>query len=275
MSRKRVTQVFPSLAPLRKWQRKQLFYLKMRFDENTYAKSRAEAPLPYLVFETSSLLINENSGYDVKFQYNKVHNLRLAAKPIHNLLIKPNETFSFCQCVRFADRDEPYRDGLNLVDGKITGSYGGGLCQLSSLLFWIFLHTPLTVVERHGHDVEALPPTEENLPCGVDATVNEGWLDLKARNGTDNAFQIEISFDRQFMYGRILSQRPVETSYTVYNPSVSYLRQNGRVYQLAEVCRLETDKGTSRKTERHLYRNRCEITYKLPENIDVEEERGA
>lgn len=275
MSRKRVTQVFPALAPLRKWQRKKLFYLKMRLDGNTYAKSRAEAPLPYPVFETSSLLVNANSGYDMKFQYNKVHNLKLAAKTIHNILLKPNETFSFCQCVRFADRNEPYRDGLTLVNGKIAGSYGGGLCQLSGMLFWMFLHTPLTIIERHGHDVEALPPADENLPRGIDATVNEGWLDLKARNETDNTFQIEISFDSGFMYGRILSQRPVETAYTVYNSSVSYLRHSGKVYQLSSVCRLETDKRTSGKTEKHLYRNRCEIAYKLPENIDVEEERGA
>ena len=97
------------------------------------------------VFETSSLMLNENSGFDMKYQINKVHNLKLAAKTINKVIIEPKETFSFWQLVRWADQHEKYKDGLNLVNGKIVGSYGGGLCQLSNMLFWLFLHTPLTI----------------------------------------------------------------------------------------------------------------------------------
>lgn len=271
MARKRLTQLFPILLPFREWQRQKLFYLKMQFDGNRYASNKSESSLSYAVFETSSLLVNANSGYDMKYQYNKVHNLKLAARTIDKIIIQPNETFSFCQCVRFADRYESYRDGLILVDGKIIGSYGGGLCQLSSMLFWMFLHTPLTVIERHGHAIESFPSTTDDLPCGTDATINDGWLDLKVKNETDNTFQIEISFDEEYLYGQILSQKPVKTEYTVYNSSVSYIRQNGKIYQVAGVCRTEMDKISASKEERNLYCNRCEIAYPLPENIYVEE----
>lgn len=37
MKRKRLTQVFPFLLPIRKWQRKKLFYLEMLIDGNKYA----------------------------------------------------------------------------------------------------------------------------------------------------------------------------------------------------------------------------------------------
>ena len=271
MSRKRLTQAFPFLLPLRKWQRKKLFYLKMQLDRNTYAERTSENLLPNMVFETSSLMLNENSGFDMKYQFNKVHNLKLAAQTINKVVIEPKETFSFCQLVRWADRNEKYKDGLNFVDGKIVGSYGGGLCQLSNMLFWLFLHTPLTVVERHGHAVESFPSTTEDLPCGTDATINEGWLDLKVCNETDNTFQIEISFDDKFMYGRILSQSPVNIDYSVYNSSVSYIKRNKKIYQRASVCRSETDKMTCRQTERELYINECEIAYRLPDDIKIEE----
>lgn len=138
MKRKRLTQVFPFLLPIRKWQRKKLFYLEMLIDGNKYAKNKSEALLPNTVFETSSLMMNENSGFDMKYQINKVHNLKLAARTINKVIIEPNETFSFWQLVRWADHHEKYKDGLNLVDGKIVGSYGGGLCQLSNMLFWLF-----------------------------------------------------------------------------------------------------------------------------------------
>lgn len=176
MKRKRLTQVFPFLLPIRKWQRKKLFYLEMMIDGNKYAKNKSEAPL--------------------------------------------------------------------------------------------------TVVERHGHAVESFPSTTEDLPCGTDATINEGWLDLKIRNDTDNTFQIEISFDDKYMYGRILSQSPVNIEYSVFNSSVSYIKRNGRTYQIAPVYRSERDKKTCRETGAELYINQCEIGYELPNDIKIEE-RGA
>lgn len=269
MPRKRLTQIFPFLLPIRKWQRKKLFYLKMKLDKNKYAKIKSEALLPNTVFETSSLMLNENSGFDMKYQINKVHNLKVAAKTIDKLIINPNDTFSFWQLVRFADRYEKYKDGLNLVDGKIVGSYGGGLCQLSNMLFWMFLHTPLTVVERHGHAALSFPSTTEDLPCGTDATINEGWLDLKVRNDTDNIFQIEISFDDRFMYGRILSQAPVSIEYKVFNSKVFYVKKEEKNYQIATVCRSETDRVTGVQTEKELYTNKCEIAYELPDGTNI------
>ncbi len=271
MPRKRVTQVFPFLLPLRRWQRKKFFYYKMRKDGCRYAARTDGSLLPNLVFETSIQMLNENSGFDMKYQRNKVHNLKLAARTLNRVVIEHGETFSFWQLVRRADRREKYKDGLNLVDGKPVASYGGGLCMLSDMLFWMFLHTPLTITERHGHAVKAFPGADEGLPCGTDATVSEGWLDLKARNETDNVFQIEISFDDKYMHGRIFSQSAVELAYSVFNQSVSYRKQSGKIYQAASVCRMETDKNTGRQTERELYINQCEITYRLPEGTKIEE----
>lgn len=107
MSRKRVTQIFPFLLPLRKWQRKKIFYYKMRKDGCKYAKTIADRSLPNLVFETSILMLNENSGFDMKYQINKVHNLHLAARTINRVIIRPHETFSFWQLVRMADQQVP------------------------------------------------------------------------------------------------------------------------------------------------------------------------
>ena len=142
------------------------------------------------------------------------------------------------------------------------------------MLFWLFLHTPLTVIERHGHAVESFPSTTEELPCGTDATINEGWLDLKIRNDTDNTFQVVVEFDDEYMYGSILSQNSVNMEYKVYNSSVSYVRENGKVYQIASVCRTEKDITTGKDSQKELYINRCEIGYELDGEIEIEE-RGA
>lgn len=271
MSRKRLTQIFPFLLPIRKWQRKIFFYYQMQKDGCRYAKRIDDKTLPYMVFETSIPMLNENSGFDMRYQINKVHNLKLAARTLNRVVIGPDETFSFWQLVRWADREEKYKDGLNLVDGKIVASYGGGLCMLSDTLFWMFLHTPLTIAERHGHAVKSFPSTAEDVPCGTDATVGEGWLDLKVRNETDNTFQIEVSFDDKHMHGRILSKNIVGFEYFVFNPSVFYRKEGKKIYQIAPVCRKETDRDTGKQIERELYVNRCEIAYRLPDEIKIEE----
>ncbi len=271
MTRKRLTQIFPFLLPFRKWQRKKVFYLKMYLDRNRYAQKRSEKTLSNLVYQTSVPMLNGNSGFDMKYQFNKVYNLKLAAETIDKIMIEPGETFSFWQLVRWADRYQKYKAGLNVIDGKTVPSYGGGLCMLSDMLFWMFLHTPLTVTERHGHAALSFPSTTEDLPKGTDATVNEGWLDLKVCNKTENTFQIEIDFDDAAMYGRILAKDAVNMEYSVFNPSVTYRKAGGKIYQIASVCRMETDKDSGSKTERKLYVNRCQIGYRLPDNLIVEE----
>ena len=63
----------------------------------------------------------------------------------------------------------------------------------SNLLFWLFLHTPLTIVERHGHASKDFPDPPSNLPTGVDATISEGLAGSKGKNDTNRTYQI-LSF---------------------------------------------------------------------------------
>ena len=174
MARKRLTERFPFLLPLRRWQRKRCFYLKMYFDGCRYAAVRTKTPLEYTLFRANVAMRNERSGFPMEYQQNKVHNLRLAAEAMNGVVLHPSEMFSFWRLARRADRHTPYKDGLVLVNGSVRPAYGGGLCMLSDLLYWCFLHTPLTVTERHGHAVEQFPAAEaERFPRGADATVSE------------------------------------------------------------------------------------------------------
>ncbi|MEW8974379.1 MAG: glycopeptide resistance accessory protein VanW [Tissierellaceae bacterium] len=269
MARRRVTEVFPFLLPLRQWQRKLFFYTKMKFDGNKYAEEKSKELLPYKVYEIDSLMVNRNSGFDVKYQLNKVHNLKLAASTIDNLIIRPNETFSFWKLVRYADKHEPYKDGLDLINGEIKGSYGGGLCQLSNELFWMFLHTPLTIVERHSHTVQNIPSATDEFLVGVDATISEGWKDLKIKNKTKYTFQIVITFDGEYMHGLILSDEKPKFTYEIFNKNIRYYREHQKIIQESSIYCNRIHNITQEKKEILLYDNRCEIGYELPEGTRI------
>ena len=121
-----MTQVFPWLLPFRKKQRCLFFYNAMHLDGKSYTSSQPDTLLPYQLFETKCPMFNQDTGFDMMYQENKVFNLKLAAATINHLTIKQGETFSFWKTVRYADKDIAYKDGLILVDGKLKTSYGGG-----------------------------------------------------------------------------------------------------------------------------------------------------
>lgn len=264
MPRKRLTQLFPALLPLRQAQRRLCFYGKMTLDGRKYAASRAGEALPRPVFSHSVPLYNRDTGFPMVYQENKVFNLRLAAAQLQGLLIRPGETFSFCRAIRDADRETPYKDGLIVVNGRLTTAPGGGLCQLSNLLFWLFLHSPLTIVERSGHREKDFPDLGEQ-PAGVDATVAEGWLDLKVRNDTRETFQLVLSFGEDTVTGTLLADRETGVEYRVGNQNLRYRRQEGGIYEEVDVLQRMLSRATGELLgERFLYRNRCRIGYALP-----------
>ncbi|WP_312091947.1 glycopeptide resistance accessory protein VanW [Aminipila sp.] len=272
MKRKRITQIFPWLIPLRTKQRKFCFYLGMRLDGHKYCTTQCADRLPILVYESVCPMYNRDTGFDLVYQENKVFNLKLAAITVDNMLIRPGETFSFSRATRYADRETPYKDGLVVVNGKLTTAPGGGMCQLTNLLFWVFLHSPLTIVERHGHRIKDFPESPSDAPIGVDATISEGWLDLKVRNDTEKAFQINIDFDDERIIGRIFASEDDGIKYQVKNEEVFYYRKHGAVFEEVDVIQKKISKRTddciATKT---LYRNKCEIGYTLPESTPIVE----
>ena len=71
MTRKRLTQIFPWILPVRQKQRKIFFYLRMTMDKNTYARRQSPKLLSEEIFRERMLMLNESSGYDLRYQYNK------------------------------------------------------------------------------------------------------------------------------------------------------------------------------------------------------------
>ncbi|HCK2025607.1 TPA: glycopeptide resistance accessory protein VanW-B [Enterococcus faecium] len=273
MDRKRLTQRFPFLLPMRRAQGKMCFYAGMRFDGCRYAQTIGEKSLSHLLFETDCALYNHNTGFDMIYQENKVFNLKLAAKTLNGLLIRPGETFSFWWLVRHADKDTPYKDGLTVTNGKLTTMSGGGMCQMSNLLFWMFLHTPLTIIQRRGHEVKEFPEPNSDEIKGVDATISEGWIDLKVRNDTDCTYQIWVTLDDEKIIGQVFADKEPQALYKITNGSIQYVRESGGIYEYAQVKRMQVALGTGEIIDcKLLYTNKCKICYPLPESVDIQEE---
>lgn len=100
------------------------------------------------------------------WQENKVTNLKLAVKRLDGLILYPGETFSYWKRIGKPTARKGYKEGMVLFLGQIGGDIGGGLCQLSNLIFWMTLHTPLTVTERYRHSHDVFPDANRTQPFG-------------------------------------------------------------------------------------------------------------
>ncbi len=59
-------------------------------------------------------------------------------------------------------------------------------------------------------------------PEGVDATISEGWLDLKVKNETDITFQISLSFDNANITGSLFTDKAMPFIYEIEGNDLSY-----------------------------------------------------
>lgn len=155
-----------------------------------WAKTRSGDRLPEIQFAHRTPLIRHLRGEEMEWQRNKVINLRLAVARLDGLLLQPGETFSYWRMIGKPTRKKGYREGMVLFLGRIGSDVGGGLCQLSNLIFWMTLHTPLTVTERYRHSHDVFPDANRPQPFGSGATCAYPHRDLMIRNDTDQVFQL-------------------------------------------------------------------------------------
>lgn len=191
---------------------RQLLWLKMH---GQFALERSGDELPFLTFQHQTPLLRKLKDVDMQYQYNKITNLRLAAARIDGLVIHPGETFSYWRLIGKPTKGKGYLPGMILVYGTVQSGTGGGLCQLSNLLYWMALHSPLTVTERHRHGYDVFPDSKRTQPFGCGATCYYPHGDLMLRNDTDRYFQICVKVGEECLEGRLLSSQPEELRYVI------------------------------------------------------------
>ena len=99
--------------------------------------------------------------------------------------------------------------------GRIGSDVGGGLCQLSNLIFWMTLHTPLTVVERYRHSHDVFPDANRTQPFGSGATCAYPHRDLMIRNDTDQPFQLCVRVGERELEGEWRAIAPPQFRYEI------------------------------------------------------------
>lgn len=192
--------------------RRRALWLRMN---RVFTSVRTERPLPYSCASHRTPLLRRLKDVDMWMQHNKIVNLNLAVKALNGAVLRPGEVLSYWKSIGKPTRRKGYVDGMVLCNGTFCAGMGGGLCQLSNLIFWMTLHTPLTVIERHRHGYDVFPDADRTQPFGSGATCFYPHGDLMIRNDTQEDYQLFVSVGEEYLVGEWRTSAPPEYLYRV------------------------------------------------------------
>lgn len=195
------------------WKRR-LLWIKQ--SDNYACQIKDDTLLPCLIATHKTPLLRPLKNVDMWLQHNKVNNLKLAIDRINGLIIAPGQNFSFWYLVGKPTGKKGYLEGMVLCNGSFKPGIGGGLCQLSNLIYWMTLHSPLTVKERWRHNYDVFPDAGRTQPFGSGATVVYNYIDLQIYNDTDSDYQLVLRLDEEYLHGEWRSRQAALYTYKVY-----------------------------------------------------------
>ena len=188
--------------------------------------------------EYETVLFRDSVLFDPLMEQNKKINISLAYPKITGVLIKPGEILSVCKLIGNQSKRKGYKVARVLKCNKPAREIGGGLCQLSNMIHYLALHSPLTVIERHNHDwADLYPEFGKQIPFGTGASVLYNYIDLRIKNNTSLTYQIVLSIKDNHLCGELRSNLPQAETFRLETVDSCFIREKGEVYKNGRVLR--------------------------------------
>ncbi|MDQ0592801.1 vancomycin resistance protein VanW [Chryseobacterium ginsenosidimutans] len=154
-----------------------------------------------------------------EFHHNKIHNLQIAGSKINNLIIESNEVFSFWKLIGKPSKKNGFKEGRNLIKNNISSDFGGGICQFSSILYFLALQSGLKIIERFPHSIDIYKEDKRFTPLGSDCTVVYGYKDLQIHNPFSFPIQLKCSVSENELFISLISPDKIVLNEIKFNYS--------------------------------------------------------
>ncbi len=252
MSRKLFCEISPFCYQLSVWKNRMRRYAGDMLSSARFASRSGVAPegiLPVVITKHQSPIRRKLGKVDAVLQENKAVNLALAAARVNGVLIRPGETFSFWHLVGMTSARLGYLPGLIIRHGKPDQGVGGGLCQMSNLIHWLVLHSPLDIVEHHHHDkLDLFPDCDRKVPFGMGTSISHNYVDYRFRNNTRQNFQLLLWCDDDYLCGELRAEQELPETYQIQCDDEYFAQENGLWFRHNKVCRTRTNRQTGALT---------------------------
>jgi len=149
---------------------------------------------------------------------------------------------------------------------------GGGLCQLSNLIAYMFACSECVFIERKHHSKDVFPDNNRTVPFASGATIFFNLIDLKIKNPYPFPIKLNLRTTDTQLRGSLDS--PVSLDYFIkLEEKESFFiksKQTNKLYRCNVLNRVFYEKNTKNKIrEETLWTNTAEVMY---EESDVKKE---
>lgn len=166
-----------------------------------------EIPLELIAPELLGESMREVLFRDVLCEYKTEHtrdenrntNLRLACEAINGTILYPGDTFDYNTVVGKRTAEKGYKPAGAYSSGKTVATIGGGICQVSSTIYYCCLIADLEIVNRLPHSY-----VSSYMPMGMDATVSWGGPEFTFRNNTNYPIRIETWVADGYVHAKLV-----------------------------------------------------------------------
>lgn len=118
----------------------------------------------------------------------RINNITRAANSINGIILNPGDEFSYNGALGQRTKKAGYQEAGAYSGGQVVQEVGGGICQVSSTLYYCSLIANLEITERTCHYFGV-----NYLPTGLDATVSWPSPDFKFKNSSEYPIKIEAT----------------------------------------------------------------------------------
>ncbi len=125
----------------------------------------------------------------------RITNVTLAAQAINGVVLEPGEIFSFNGTVGKATSARGFKRASEIEGADDEETIGGGICQVSSTLYYCTLLARLETVSRRRNSTPA-----DYVPKGFDAAIEYDSVDFSFENSSEYPVRIVAYVDNQELY---------------------------------------------------------------------------
>jgi vancomycin resistance protein VanW len=256
-----LTRKFPAILPIVLESKRLINTLGYKFNP-AFSLRKETATKWFNITEHSSPLYRKYNK--VELDEGKIKNIRIAIKNIDGIVIPPGKIFSFWKFVGRPLKKNGFERGLVLSAGQLKEDIGGGLCQLSNLMAYMFACTECDFVERKHHSRDVFPDSGRIIPFASGATVFFNLIDLKVKNTYPFPIRINLRTTDTQLRGSISCPVQLDNSIKLEEEGSKFIRslRTGVIYRCNELFRVMYDKRTKKQIKKNiLWTNIAEVMY--------------
>ncbi len=122
-------------------------------------------------------------------------NIEQAANEVNGIVLLPGEEFSFNEVVGERTAERGFGEAAAYSGGETVYEIGGGICQVSSSIYYCALISDMDIIDRSCHLY-----TASYVPLGMDSTVSWGGPEFIFANSSEYPIKIETRREGNVLY---------------------------------------------------------------------------